>query len=136
VDGDFYKKIQKDGVLHLIVYADGVKPADSFKKECWPIFVSLAELPRSLRDSMKNKIISGVYIGNGKPQSDFLFTELIDQIEQLNIDGINCSKDGESVQIKLDFYGIVMDGPARSLSINMVTHSGYYPCHFCLARGT
>lgn len=30
---------------------------------------------------------------------------------------------------------MICDGPATSISMNMVTHSGYYPCRYCLVRG-
>lgn len=135
IDGEFYSKIIKENTLHLLVYADGVKPARSFKKECWPVLFTLAELPRTLRDSFRNKLISGVYIGNSKPSSDIMFENLIEQVDQLNMNGVTVVKNGSQIQLKVDFYGIVCDGPGTSLSINMVSHSGYYPCRYCIVRG-
>jgi hypothetical protein len=64
VDGKLYRKIQKENFVNLMIYADGVKQAKSFKKECWPTFVGLCELPRPIRDSIRNKIICGVWIGS------------------------------------------------------------------------
>jgi hypothetical protein len=60
-DGEFYKKMAKENTLHLMVCADGTPIRKSSKmKEFWPVILSLIELPRSLRDSIKNKIISGI----------------------------------------------------------------------------
>jgi hypothetical protein len=60
VDGNYYKKIAKAKTLHLIICADGTPIRKSSKrKQFWPVILSLVELPRALRDSIKNKIICG-----------------------------------------------------------------------------
>ena len=118
-----------------MIYADGVKPAKAFKKECWPVFIGLCELPRSVRDSKKNKIISGVWIGGSKPSSDILFENLFEDLEKLNSHGIEIVKKDRRIQIKVGLYGFCGDGPSRSLALNMVEHMGYYPCYYCLIRG-
>ena len=79
-----------------MLYSDGVSPAKSFKKHCWPVIIGLVELPRSLRDSIRNKIISGVFIGSQKPKFDMLFENLIDQINNLNVRGISVHKNNET----------------------------------------
>ncbi len=96
---------------------------------------TLAELPRTLRDSFRNKLIAGIYIGNSKPTSDILFENLIQQIDSLNINGVTIVSDEKAVQLKINFYGLLCDGPATSISMDMVTHSGYYPCRYCIVRG-
>ncbi len=118
-----------------MIYADGVKPAKSFKKECWPTFVGLCELPRPIRDSIRNKIICGVWIGSAKPSSDILFESLIDDLKDLNTHGLQILKNENKITIKVGLYGFCGDGPARSLTMNMVEHMGYYPCYYCLIRG-
>ena len=45
-------------IINMIIYTDGIKLNDS-DKECWPVFLSICELPLSLRDSKYNKIIAG-----------------------------------------------------------------------------
>jgi len=59
-DGNYYKSIAKEETLHLIVCADGTPVRKTTKlKQFWPVVLSLCELPLSLRDSIKNKIICG-----------------------------------------------------------------------------
>ena len=135
IDGEFYARIKQDNTLHLLVYADGVQPANSFKQECWPVIFTITELPRTLRDSFRNKLIAGIYIGNSKPTSDILFENLLHQICELNINGVTIVSDGNVIQLKVNFYGLLCDGPATSISMNMVSHSGYYPCRYCIVRG-
>ena len=76
-----------------MIYADGVKPAKSFKKECWPVF--MCELPRTVRDSKNNKIISGVWFGKTKPTNDILFENLLNDLENLNYHGIEMLKNNK-----------------------------------------
>ena len=45
-------------MINLIIYTDGIK-LNNNDKECWPVFLSICELPLSLRDSKYNKIIAG-----------------------------------------------------------------------------
>jgi len=60
IDGSYYRKLAKANKLHLIICSDGTPIRKSSKrKEFWPVILSLAELPRGLRDSIKNKIICG-----------------------------------------------------------------------------
>ena len=119
----------------MVVYADGVKPAKKIKKKLWPVMFSLVELPRTLRDSFRNKIISGVWVGREDPHSDVLYKNLINQIELLNEKSIQVKRNGDEILLNIDFYALVLDGPARSCSLGQVEHSGYYCCHYCLIRG-
>lgn len=60
IDGSYYRNLAKENKLHLIICSDGTPIRKSSKrKEFWPVIISLAELPRGLRDSIKNKIICG-----------------------------------------------------------------------------
>ena len=93
-----------------MIFSDGVAPAKSFKKKCWPVVLGLIELPRTLRDSIKNKIISGVYIGSEKPTSEMLFSSLFCQINELNKNGITIYNDNEPKDIKIGIYGFTGDG--------------------------
>ena len=89
---------------------DGVSPAKSFKKKFWPVIFGLVELPRTLRDSIRNKIVSGVYFGNQKPTSNMLFSSLIQQINELNQKGIGVFRNNEEITVKIGFYGFTGDG--------------------------
>ena len=67
IDGTHYKKIQKANTLHLMVFSDGTPIKKSSYKQFWPVFVGLCQLPRTLRESIRNKIISGIWFGKKKP---------------------------------------------------------------------
>ena len=76
LDGEYYSKIKKENTLHLMIVSDGVRLANSSIAEFWPVFVSLVELPRHLRESKANKMIAGLWCANKKPSSDILFSNL------------------------------------------------------------
>jgi hypothetical protein len=60
VETSHYMKSNSDNtnMINLIIYTDGIK-LNNNDKECWPVFLSICELPLSLRDSKYNKIIAG-----------------------------------------------------------------------------
>ena len=79
-DGDYYKSIKKLNKRHVVIYADGTPVRKTTqKRQFWPVVIGLAELPLSLRESIKNKIICGnlkvTYCGNlkGPPVTFFNF---------------------------------------------------------------
>lgn len=71
-----------------MIYTDGIQISKSSKKNFWPVICGLVELPISIRDSQKNKIIFGVWQGNTKPSSDILFENLKKMIQKINEYGI------------------------------------------------
>lgn len=67
IDGLYYSTIKKENTLHLMVFSDGTPIKKSTYKQFWPVFVGLCELPRNLRESIQNKIVSGIWFGKTKP---------------------------------------------------------------------
>ena len=59
-DGDYYSSIKRLNKRHVVIYADGTPVRKTTRKrQFWPVVIGLAELPLSLRESIKNKIICG-----------------------------------------------------------------------------
>ena len=59
-DGDYYSSIKRLNKRHVVIYADGTPVRKTTRKrQFWPVMIGLAELPLSLRESIKNKIICG-----------------------------------------------------------------------------
>ena len=60
IHGSYYQKIKQKNTLHLMICSDGIAIRNSTQyTQFWPVLVGLVELPRSLRDSLKNKMICG-----------------------------------------------------------------------------
>ena len=95
IDSDHYKYLNISNQLTLMVYSDGISVSKSGSQNFWPVIVSLCELPITLRDSIKNKIVCGVWLGKKKPSSDILFTSLIEELRFINQTGICIQKNSK-----------------------------------------
>ena len=118
-----------------MVYSDGTPIKKSSYKQFWPVFVGLCELPRTIRESIRNKIISGIWYGKNKPSSDVLFETLINELKSINNNGIEIVRNKDHFNIKIDLYGFLADSPGRSMILNMTQFNGYCGCPFCLSPG-
>ena len=134
-DGEHYKNIKNQNQLTLMVYTDGISVSNSSSNHFWPVIIGLCELPSTLRDSLKNKIVNGVWFGNKKPTSDNLFKSLKEELELININGIKIQKNNTSYVFYLKIYGIICDAPAKAMVLNMNQFNGYFGCAYCLNPG-
>ena len=118
-----------------MIVSDGVRLANSSIAEFWPVFVSLVELPRQLRESKANKMIAGLWCANKKPSSDILFSNLLLQIKELSFSGIDFEYNGQKVNMKFEIYGVNGDSQAKSLFLSMTAYNGAFGCPYCLNPG-
>ena len=128
----------RQNTLHLSVSTDGIQLIRSglVKREAWPLFCNIVELPPKLRDSKNNLIIAGLWFGAKKPTSDILFESLIEEIENIQkTGGINLTINGAKIKFLLRFHSIGGDVPAQALMLDIKYHSGYFSCPFCLIIG-
>lgn len=136
IDSEHYKSIYKQNFVNLIVYTDGIQISKSGNKSFWPVICGLVELPIEIRDSIKNKIIFGVWQGESKPSSDILFKNLKIQIENINQNGIQIEKNGKINTIYIQIYGVICDTPAKAIVLNMNQFNGEFGCPYCLNPGS
>ena len=135
IDGSYYNMIRKENTLHLMVFSDGTPIKKSTYKQFWPVFVGICELPRSMRESIRNKILSGIWYGRKKPNSDILFEKLVDEIKSINRNGIQITRNNQNYSIMIQLYGFLGDSPGRALFLNMKQFNGHYGCPLCLTPG-
>ena len=77
------------GTLNLLTYTDGIQIYKSTaKRSVWPALCNIIELPQVIRESVCNKIISGIWAGKNKPKSDTLFSNLIQEIIKIKQNGL------------------------------------------------
>ena len=98
-----------------MVFSDGTPIKKSTYKQIWPVFVGLCELPRTLRESIQNKIISGIWYGKKKPTSDTLFETLLNELKSIKNNGIEIVRNEVHFNIAIDLYGFLADSPGRSM---------------------
>jgi hypothetical protein len=136
LDGEYYNEINREqSTVNLMIYSDGVQLSKSkINKHCWPVFLSIVELPLQLRDSKKNKIIAGCYFGSKKPSSDWLFSFLVDELKKLS-NPFQIKIDEKILYFNLNVYGLICDSPAKNMIINTIQFNGICGCPYCLNPG-
>ena len=135
VDAKYYQKIRKSNKLHLICYTDGVQLVKSSNHQCWPVVVSLVELPSKIRDSNQNKIFCGLWFGKYKPSSDILFSTMTSQLDAINENGIDIVFSQKSYTLSIGLYGLLADTPAKALAMMIKNFNGRYGCPYCINPG-
>ncbi|RNA21088.1 hypothetical protein BpHYR1_019043, partial [Brachionus plicatilis] len=90
---------------------------------------------KNLRDSIKNKLVYGIWFGSKKPTSDILFSNLIEEIETINSNGIKFNRNFRAYNFSIKIYGILCDTPAKSMVLNMNQFNGYFGYAYCLNPG-
>ena len=129
----FIEKTQRPLYISLLLSSDGVNIKKStFKKELWPVWVQIANLPPKLRMSRNNIVLAALYVGDNHPH----WNELVPLLKSEIISGVplKCD-DGETIQVNFKFILLVSDLGAKSHMLNMFKFNGYYGCHYCTAQG-
>ena len=135
IDGHHYRQIQQPNRLNLLVYTDGVQVAESSLLNCWPVVLSVVELPCRLRNSIQNKIVCGIWFGKKKPTSDVLFESTTSLIDTINESGIDVVFRSIRFKLTIGLYGLVVDTPAKSLCMMVKNFNGEHGCPYCLNAG-
>ena len=120
-------------VINLVLFSDGVNIKKStLKKEVWPIWIQIADLPPRIRMARKNIVLAALYVGNRHPDWKDLVPELKNEI----LMGIEIEF-AEQVMYIVEFKVrlLISDLGAKSHMLNMFNFNGFYGCHFCNVPG-
>lgn len=121
--------------INLMLYVDGLQVSKNPSRSVWPILCGIIELPIKLRDSVKNKLIAGIWYGFTKPTSDKLYDKLVNELKVLKKKGIKIKVDSNEKIFFIHTYGIICDMPAKAVVTNMIGHNGYFSCPYCFIPG-
>ena len=118
---------------NLVIFSDGVNIKKStFKKELWPVWIQVADLPPNLRMARQNIVLAALFVGGTHPNWDTLVPHLSAELNT----GIQFEmSDQVSYKILFKVRLLVSDLGAKSHMLNMFKFNGYYGCHFCTAKG-
>ena len=122
----------ESNIIQLLMSSDGVSiTKSSTKKNIWPIWLALAQLPPILRMSVKN-ILAGLYVGGGKP----VWSEIVPHVRRELNRSLNCSNEFSQINYQVSFEIIVVaDLVAKANMLNMYQYNGTFGSNFCTARG-
>ena len=127
-------KIRNNSVrLSLILSTDGVNiKKSSFKKELWPIWMQIVDLPPILRTACKNTVLAALNVGAETPNWDLIVPllrgELVSEVEVPVCNEI-------SIFVKFKCILLIADLCAKGHILNMFKFNGFFGCHYCEAEG-
>jgi hypothetical protein len=136
IDASYYHQVKQTNKLHLLCYTDGVQLVKSASNSCWPVVVSLVELPGNIRDSHPNKIFCGLWFGKHKPTSDILFSTLTAQLDALNSTGLIITHNNIPIKYSFGLYGLMADTPGKALAMKIISFNGKFGCPYCVNPGS
>ena len=119
--------------VNLSLFTDGVNIKKStFKKELWPIWVQVLDLPPKLRMARKNIALAALFVGGKVPDWSKIVPELRNELKSpFDLSG-SCD---ENLQILYHVRLLVCDLGAKSHVLNMFKFNGFYGCHYCTTIG-
>ena len=119
--------------INLNMFTDGVSIKKStFKREVWPIWLQITDLPPVLRMARKNIVLAAPFVGSGIPDwqniTPQIRAELLSPIEvQLNYE--------ISLSVGFQVNLLVADLGAKSHLLNMFKFNGFFGCHYFTVKG-
>lgn len=117
--------------LTLSVNTDGAAAFTSTtKKPLYPIFVTLNNLPPTLRFSKHNLIVAGLWLSKGEPNTNLLFKYFCLELNKLN-EGLDIN--GKEYSVAL--LQVCLDSVARCKVQRMKQFNGHFGCTMCLHPG-
>ena len=120
-------------MLNFVLFSDGVSIKKStFKKQVWPMWVQVADLPPKLRLARRNIILAALFVGDAHPD----WTDLVPHIRAELVSGIEVDLN-ENLSFKVTFKIrlLICDLGAKSHVLNMYKFNGHYGCHYCTVQG-
>ena len=119
--------------INLSLFTDGVNIKKStFKKELWPVWLQISDLPPKLRMARKNFLLAALFVGPKQPNWEIIASEV--RAELLTPIELDCES-GRSVTVDFNARPLVCDLSAKSHLLNMYKFNGFYGCHYCTVQG-
>ena len=132
-DSKFF--VSDENTINLMMYTDGLTLDKSNKKTIWPVICNIIDVPPSLRNSNRCKIICGVWYGEEDPSCCSLLNKVCDKLKSMQTNGIRIKFGLEEWTVSINVYGFIADAPAKAMALNMLRHNGYCSCPHCTIKG-
>ena len=122
---------EKSAVFNLILFSDGVNIKKStLKKEVWPIWIGLADLPPKLRMARKNVVLAALHVGSSYPN----WNKLVPHIQAELRTGIQIESFALNFHSSFKVRLMISDLGAKNHMLNMYKFNGFYGCHVCTTK--
>ena len=141
IDSNFYKSLDRENYISLLIYTDGIQLTNSNCLNFWPVLVIIVEMPFKLRQAKSHHLLYGVWSGYNKPSSKLLLASLQQQLQEINNTGLYIDYEDAGLApytqlyVSFQFYGLCADTVAKNHLLNMSAHNGNFGCPYCLING-
>lgn len=120
-------------ILPLTINTDGVKVFNCNQKSLWMIQGVQGWLPPSIRFYPTNVMIFAAHFGIKKPKMKDFFYPLLRELRKINdAGGIKISYGEKTYNFMPIIFNCCCDLPAKSDLQEMIGHTGYFGCGYCL----
>ena len=116
--------------ISLAMNSDGVRMINSRKKSLWPLWLSVLNLPPTLRCMFVNIVLAKLWFGRGKPDWKIFFDQIKEGLDRRPAIEIN----GVSWTLMFEVKILVADLPAKASILNIKQFNAYFGCSFCLIK--
>ena len=116
--------------ISLSMNSDGVRMINSRKKSLWPLWLSVLNLPPTLRCMFVNTVLAKLWFGRGKPDWKIFFDQIKEGLDRRPTIEIN----GVSWTLMFEVKILVADLPAKASILNIKQFNAYFGCSLCLIK--
>lgn len=139
-DGKLYRSFVKSLPIHertsyltAILNRDGAPPFESSKSCIWPVYLSVNEIPISIR--LKSPVVCGMWFGKSKPPMHTFLEPLVSKLNELSNIGIECTVKNKTKNLKLHVIIACVDSVAGAPMQGFKQFNGKFGCPWCLHPG-
>lgn len=116
-----------------IFNCDGAVRFENSPHSAYPIYLMINEVPLHVRTSQT--IVSGLWFGKGKPDMNVFLQAFVEQMNDMNENGIPCYIDNKLINIKPYVICCCVDSVARAPMQGITLYNGECGCAWCLQKG-
>ena len=137
-NGSIYKRLQikNKRQITILLHTDGAPVTKIGGKSLWPVQATILEIPPPVRDHINSVMVFGAWLGGVHPNRELLWSNIVDQIQDLFENGITMNLNhGKVAKFNIRVQLITFDLPALAHNCNIVQFNGYDACPFCKIHG-
>ena len=144
-DGEIYQKLcAGNGPLSTLfpynisftLNTDGVNIVKSSAYSIWPVYLTINELPYSIRKQKHNMIVAGLWFSEHKPIMNMFLKPIVESLTFMERTGVSILVDGVKFICKAFLICATADIPVKAMLLEMKQHNGEYSCSKCLQPGS
>lgn len=141
-NGDAVKPLRQNGGffthpehLGLSLSTDGVPVFKSSVDSLWPVYLTVNNLPPSIRTNKENTMLCGLWFGP-KPPMRALLRPVVEMLQSLYTVGITMKVPSGSKTIRAMLLNGIFDLVAKAPIVNMIQFNGKHGCLACTHPGS